>query len=50
MVLYETLWLVTLLMVLIATAHVTVVKIWNRRLELLQQKRLRYDGEVIWKP
>lgn len=44
-VLFETIWLTVLLVWFSAGAHIALVKFWNRKLDRLQEERMRYDGQ-----
>lgn len=48
-VLFETLFLMTLLVGLLVGAHVGVVRYWDDVLRKLESKRLPYDGERLWR-
>ena len=47
-VIFEFLLVGNLLIVVLFTCHVGVVKLWRKKIEKLQEHRLRYDGELRW--
>lgn len=48
LILYEALFLLSVYAVLVGGAQLATTKFWIRRLELLQQTRLNYDGVPLW--
>jgi hypothetical protein len=49
-VLFEAALGVCLLTAVLYRGHLEVVKRWKLRLRALETERLRYDGEILWKP
>lgn len=49
-VLFETVLSVFLLAGVLYGWHCEIVKHWQARLNLREGERLRYDGDVLWKP
>ena len=49
-VLFETALGICLLTAVLYRGHCEVVKRWQARLNVLEGERLRFDGEILWKP
>lgn len=47
-VLYETLFLAWIFFFLLSATQIAVIIHWNRKLELLEEQRIPYDGTVRW--
>lgn len=50
MVLFETVLALFLLSGVLFAWHVRIARGWRERLSAWEGRRLRYDGEVLWKP
>ncbi len=49
-ILWETLWILTIFVWWTLGAQIAVTKYWNRKLQKLQKERLSYDGKLEWNP
>lgn len=46
-ILFETLWILTIFVWFILGVYIAVNRFWLRRLDQLQESRLKYEGERI---